>query len=323
MRVRAWYDNFVNHSIIRQTLTENHGSSSIRIDTLARERSHFDRSRTVLVKMSHQGSRITPYSVGIDDFVRSEIDLATGEILGFESTIKSGGSLNSLVENPYFIDPSGSRIRGLPIVNTAEMIPRKGVVHKNHHPILFAEIFEDEFNVPFTATLGALQGLLSSIAQMIPFQMVMIIDSEHGVNVTEAKKPNDGEWNILLRKQMLPFTKSLNAIVGEFMETCKRYDEKIQIIVFFHAFGVMIRVKDRSSRHTYEVSMNLSDHCRSLKTLQALDPHYLSSETLWNLQKTKFPSILSSIFIDDDECESFKSGSVLQSFETIYPWRTT
>lgn len=257
-----------------------------------------------VIKSTHFGTNNNFY-----DFIWTETDIKSGEIINIKSSIRDKGPHfnNELPSN--YIYPSYSNYA----------IGKSNVVDNSYFQYQI-DCYEDDFNLSFTDTVGPLIALLSSSTISIPFRMAIIMDSKMGImihNYYDTFKDIDSSG--ISDTIVTNFMRSLNVIDKRFRHICENEKRNIRILAYIGDFGISIRIIDVDYNITLLYELNNSDHCRILRIIDAyVGSKYVSSEPFGSLYDAKCIALMPTLFDSYIDQNNFLYKNEGKNYETVY-----
>lgn len=304
---------------------------NVRIDTwiqLRKKDGIYTRDR--YAKMSHFGKCIDGERVIVNDYIYTELD-EQGGTTEFISSIKGHGSLKgSLCWEPpgVYINPYGRSVSkhemtySQPVEFISELGAsiRQGTVYDNSFYPEEAGIFEDELNAPYML-YGMVIAALSASSFHVPYEASVIMDSEEGFHVPNIKRLNNlfdipkEAMNANVRK----FVEFLSYVQKGFSGLSKSNDVRFRAHGYVHPFGCVVEIFDKEfPKHKFRSYVNNSDHCRILRTLDAVDNKYLSSPLFGSFIDSQIPSAVSSMFDSKEDKDEFAYGIGTRNYLSVF-----
>jgi hypothetical protein len=112
-------------------------------------------------------------------------------------------------------------------------------------------VFEDEYQLPYTETIGLLDAFLTTWTYAYPFETIIIIDSQlKQFNIPKIKYLPIISTE-MMKRIYIKFIKEVGLISEYIFRIMEHYKRKIKFRIFFHPFGSIIKIKDLD-RHTVE-----------------------------------------------------------------------
>jgi hypothetical protein len=244
---------------------------------------------------------------GIQEFIKSEIDINSGEHIFINSGIVDDTRcIISDLDKNIIIEP---RLLGLKnFTNNINYIS-----HINY--------FEDDFNINYCNSIGILYGLLSYYIAIIPLRLNIIIDTDDGITIYDSKNVfNDFEIDNLIKKEKVELMKDLNILFKYIKDECIKEKRHLRIYCNLSDFSLNIQVKDKIyNEFDLKTSINPSDHCDILSSMSSCYGinHYLNSKTFEALYNLKLETILDTI-LDDIDGANFRNHSGETYFMEYY-----
>lgn len=287
----------------------------------------------ILVKASHFGRLLPNKKVHIEEFIYSEFDTHSGQMITFLSSFKSGnnfGETLSADEDINFIDlhfqlwPTYS-IAPTFMIHTLDEILRdsdtfSSVIYHNSNNSIVPHIFENEFQLPYLNIMGELHipSTLSSVD--MPFSLTGIMDNKLGMNITRINYPKKGNIGVSTKNRLKTFLGVINKSYNRFKRECGKENRDIRVHFTMHPFGTVFDLFDKEHPElTLHDNINASDHCKILKSADAHNDDYRDSELFSDMSKSRYYTPISSLFISDDDRETFKVGLMNQYHNVSFP----
>jgi hypothetical protein len=117
------------------------------------------------------------------------------------------------------------------------------------------QIFEDEYQLPYTETIGLINTFFSTWGYGYPFETTIIIDCKR----KEFNIPRITYLPIVSKDKIkniyMKFIKEVGLISDYLFRLTEHEKRNIKFIVFFHPFGSIVKIKDLD-RHTIDMVKN-------------------------------------------------------------------
>jgi hypothetical protein len=254
---------------------------------------------SVVEKSSRFGTMISPSTALFSDAFKVEINKRSGEVIDY-------GSISRWpigISDSYFHfgarfdeECNGAIYRPTDITK----IPNS-YVNMNAHvennlafPYL-VDSYENDFQLSYINSIGALLSLFSTLNQSVPYTMVVTLDSKKGFNITQlnvSKNINKSDFIASMKNNIIV----ISEITNLFMKECTLENRNIIGFICLHPFGVNIRCKDTDHNLQFMYNTNLSDHIRILQTNDYYEgKNYGKSTLLHSLLELGKPSVLDSL----------------------------
>lgn len=282
------------------------------------------------IKSSHFGNTVDGDHVKIHDYIYTEMD-DKGELIDFSSSVTGYGTIRgeNCIEPPsVYRNPHGLLVPvdSLPYSRPLEIISelggnvRNGTVYNNSFYPEEANVFEDTLNAPYMI-YGMIIAALTATSFQVPYQASVIMDSDHGFNLpiisslqNKYEIPADA-----LKSTTNKVYRFLNQIQKGFVGLCNSNEIHFRAHGVVHPFGCVVEIFDKDfPKHKFRTYVNNSDHCRILRTIDAVDRSYLDSELFGSFIDNNIPSAVSSMFDSKEERDDFAYGLTTKNYISTY-----
>ncbi len=250
----------------------------------------------------------------------TEFGWSNGDIACMTDTVKavssfdhgllhiSGVTVRSENDRPW--TESLKSVSGM-ISDGAELRYRR--MYDNSSFVWYDEVFEKDINLPFVDVLGMISTIVSGFSMLLPFSMILILDTEDGVNVRDAK---------LTYKSLgidIDLGKIFMSAINLFMRHLMSMGVKnTRIYITIGDFGSGIMIVEKIHGRSFTIRLNNSDHGNVIRSMYvALGPSYPSTEEFHTLRSTGIPTVFPCM-IDEMEMRDFISPGRLTQFITEY-----
>lgn len=313
--VNSFLTKFIHRDIV---FTKN---GNVRIDTWI----EINKDKNQFAKISHFGKTINDNDVYIKDFSYTKFN--NNEIENFTSVIKGNGSINGsypIEPPPIYISPDGKNNSlytwngplTVPCEKLNELesdtVKKEPLLYDNESIIYDVSIFEDTFDIPYVV-YGMLVAALSASTFNIPFNAVLIFDSEHNFNIYDISIPDYIDERVsykLIKQQIYQYEQFLSAINNEFKRLCQLYNISLRAHGIINPFNGVLELFNKDfPTIRYRTYINSVDHSRILRILQAIDSNYINSGLFDAMIKNNIPSAF-SVLLEPDESYQFINGIV-------------
>jgi hypothetical protein len=253
----TFYDEYGNQyfDIIRR-ISVNSEENIGRLERISLARSSFDPKFINIFKESAIGNIINDTDYGpeliFDNYVYSTSDICDG------SYIQSGGYCSFPPEQGSF--SAFGYLQDMPVerIQMNDESYKKRTLASLEHITLTVGLmdiesieFENEYQLPYTETIGLLNIFFSTWTYGYPFETIVIIDCKRkGFNVPKIRYLPfiDKEH---MKAIYITFIQEIDKISNYIFNITEREKRNIKFLVFLHPFGTMIKIKDLD-RHTIE-----------------------------------------------------------------------
>lgn len=278
-------------------------------------------------KISHFGKQVIPGKMLVKDFIYSETD-SKGEVVDFSSSIIGNGFLHGshVDQRPWnFVDSDGQRVDASNRLDLPPIIDIDGsdiniridsIVGDNAFLPVEADIFEDDMNAPF-ALYGMALAAMTVCAMHSPYAAFMIMDSKLGFDMKSITKLSGsyGASDVAIVNNLRDMGKFMSRINMGFADASRRHESDLRVHAYVHPFGCVVDIFDKQNPYLkFRNHVNISDHCRILRTIEARDRSYQESQLFEEINKFKYPSAYTSLFDSSDEKSEFSHGMISGNF---------
>jgi hypothetical protein len=272
-------------------------SGNVRHDTY---KSKVIDGESIFEKQSEFGILVSPSTAIFSDFFKVDIHKDSGEIIDYKSITQWPMGIAKNYFDFGNCEDEETKIVSNTISNLKDIsntyFNYGSLVENNSSIPYFADTFEDDFQISYIDSAGAILSLFSTLNQSIPYSMYILIDSKKGFNIQNLHISTiiDKQKFIAIMKNNMTIIAN---IVKNLSNVCTKENRHILAYVYIHPFGTNIRCKDVDFNNIeFVYNINLSDNVRILQTNQFHNmKEYSNSCLLNNLLKLGVPVVLDSL----------------------------
>ena len=284
----------------------------------------------VYIKATHIGHEISGRSFSVTESVFHESDAMNGNTLLYYSLVE--GERDIKINNPYRGPKEFLNIYGRPssfsmsvfsygqIENDIDIniVYNEDLMRDNRHYTRTIDVFEENFQVSYFDILMNVDIGLSTGLSKYPFSMIVILDSELGMDVKNIWYLKDGTLGKLTEVEVLNYLSGLERVYKVFKHGCRKENVKLRVHAHIGVEGLSYEVFHNKQKHKFIGRLSNVDLSRIVKTCDASYPTGLISGDLMGelCSRDKNPELLVNTFQDIDDQREFLGATY-----SIFPTR--